>query len=550
MRARVAVVAAVAIAIALACGQGSGGSKDVIPPDGGTDSGVDAGSDAGADAGPDAGVDAGADGGTDAGADAGADGGTDGGVDAGPWHPGAVITAPNGDGWRFASDGLPSGSVMGASADESGNIWVAGRTAGVFVQRGGSGRFQQFTIADGLHPYGYLPNGSPADPSPDLGATPVLSVSGGPGSSAFVGYGGKQGCEDEWDSHGDHHELADPSIYKSGDADKLELTGGGIRVAHYDIFSGPGVVTGELAGREKLCSVFRIVWQRGTRYVWFGASHGFALGFADFGGNPSCNGQLGCAGVWEHWHPGVNDTHTWLISDLYYGVAVDTWPHADKAGNTFFDVWFGGFARTTRFRFGETLGDYWTAGPLTELYVSEGHNPANIADDPAAQAAYWNRMDIWPDPVGERRDPAHNDWLSSDPDFTNKSQWVFDNVSGIAVLQNGDAWIGSYTNGLRIVDHDGRFRADATSVLPSRQVGAVAKDPTDESIWIGYRDGSGVTRIKQDGTVMLYGNAALGAQAGSEVWDIQVQPATGAPGSRRRILVAFRRGAVGIYDGE
>jgi hypothetical protein len=546
MRARVALVAAaaIAIAIAIACGQGSGGSKEVIPPDGGTDSGVDAGGDAGVDAGSDAG-----DAGVDAGDDGGTDAGTDGGADAGYWHPGAVITVPNGDGWRFASDGLPSGSVMGASADESGDIWVAGRTAGVFVQRGGSGRFQQFTLADGLHPYGYLPGGSPADPSPDLGATPVLSVSGGPGSSAFVGYGGKQGCEDEWDSHGDHHELADPSIYKSGDADKLELSGSGIRVAHYDIFSGPGVVGNEPAGREKLCSVFRIVWQRGTRYVWFGASHGFALGFADFGGNPSCNGQPGCSGVYEHVHPGINDVHGWLITDYYYGVAVDTVPHADKAGNTFFDVWFGGLARTTRFRFGEALGDYWGAQPHTELYASPGHNAANIADDPAAQAAYWNRMDIWPDPVGERRDPAKGNWLSSEPDFNNKSQWVFDNVSGIAVLQNGDAWIGSYTNGLRIVDHDGRFRADATPVLPSRQVGAVAKDPTDESIWIGYRDGSGVTRIKQDGTVMLYGNAALGAQAGSEVWDIQVQPAT-RQGSKRRILVAFRRGAVGIYEGD
>lgn len=547
MRARVAVAAAASIAIAVACGQGSGGSKDVLPPDGGTDSGVDAGSDAGADAG-DAGLDAGTDAGPDGGPDAGTDGGIDGGADAGPWRPGAVITVPNGNGWRFSTDGLP-GSVMGASVDENGNIWVAGGTAGVFVQRGGSGRFQQFTLADGLHPYGYLPDGSSADHSPDLGATPVLSVSGGPGSSAFVGYGGKVGCEDEWDRYGDRHEMADPSIYKSGDADRLELSGGGIRVAHYDIFSGPGVVGNEPAGREKLCSVFRVVWQRGSRYVWFGASHGFALGFADYSGNP-CNGQPGCSGVYEHVHPGVNDVHGWLISDYYYGVAVDTWPHADKAGNTFFDVWFGGFARTTRFRFGETLGDYWKAQPLTELYASQGHNAANIADDPAAQAAYWNRMDIWPDPVGERRDPAHDNWLSSDPDFTNKSQFVFDNVSAIAVLQSGDAWIGSSTNGLRIVDHEGRFLADATDALSSKQVGAVARDPSDESIWIGYRDGSGLTRLKQDGTVMHYRGAALGAQAGSAIWDIQVQPASGAPGSRRRILVAFRRGAVGVYDGE
>ena len=541
MRTWLAAAAAAAIAIAVACGQGSGGSRQVVPPvDSGSDSGVDSGVDAGVDAGTDAG-DAGGDGGADAG---------DAGTDAGPWHPGAEITVPNSDGWRFSSDGLP-GSVMGASADESGNVWVAGGQAGVFVQRGGNGRFQQFTIGDGLHPYGYMPDGSPADASPSLSATPAISISGGPGSSAFVGYAGKDGCEDEWDRYGDKHGLANPSVYKSGDMDKVSLSGSGIRVVHYDIFSGPGVVGNELAGREKLCSVYRVVWQRGSRYVWIGANHGFAMGFADFAGNPSCNGQVGCAGVWEHVHPGINDIHGWLITNLYYGVAVDSWPHLDKEGNTVFDVWFGGETRTTRFRFGETHGSYWDAQPLTELYVSPGHNPGNIADDPAAQAAYWNRMDIWPDPVGERRDPAHGNWLSSDPDFTDKSQWVFDDVTGIAVLDSGDAWIGSSANGLRIVDHDGHYLADATAVLSGKQVGAVAKDPTDESIWIGYRaQGQGLTRIKQDGTVMTYGSAALGSRAGSAVWDIQVQPSNGAPGSRRRIIVAFRNGTVGVYDGD
>jgi hypothetical protein len=58
-----------------------------------------------------------------------------------------------------------------------------------------------------------------------------------------------------------------------------------------------------------------------------------------------------------------------------------------------------------------------------------------------------------------------------------------------------------------------------------------------------------VTRIKQDGTVVLYKGDALGSRANSPVWDIQVQPASG-PGTRRRIIVAFRTGTVGIYDGD
>src|SRR5438105_11905939 len=184
----VAAAAVAAIAVAVACGQGSGGSKNIISPE---DAGVDAGPVG--DAGP---------------ADAG-DGGIDGGPDAGPWHAGDVIMVPNSDGWHFSSDGLPSGSVMGASADEDGNIWVAGRGGG-FVQRRGAGRFQQFTLADGLHPYGYLPDGSPAESSPSLAVTPAISISGGPGSSAFVGYQGKEGCEDEWDRYLPDHGRANP----------------------------------------------------------------------------------------------------------------------------------------------------------------------------------------------------------------------------------------------------------------------------------------------------------------------------------------------------
>ena len=525
----VAAAAVAAIAVAVACGQGSGGSKNIISPE---DAGVDAGPVG--DAGP-----------ADAG-DGGIDGGADAGPDAGPWHAGDVIMVPNSDGWHFSSDGLPSGSVMGASADEDGNIWVAGR-GGVFVQRGGAGRFQQFTLADGLHPYGYLPDGSPAESSPSLAVTPAISISGGPGSSAFVGYQGKEGCEDEWDRYLPDHGRANPSIYKSGDVDKVVLSGGGIRVAHYDIFSGPGEVGNEPAGREKLCTIYRIVWQRGTNYVWFGANHGFALGFADYEGNPGCNGHRGCSGNYEHSHPAINDSHRWFITGGYYGIAIDTWPHVDGQGNTFFDVWFGGRTRTTRFRMGEELGDFWRAQLRTELYVSKDHNPANIADDPAAQAAFWNRMDIWPDPVSERRDAAHGNWLSQEPDYKNPSDWVFDEVTGVAVLANGDAWIGSWTNGLRLIDHDGHFVADATDVLPTKSVGALAKDPTDDSVWIGYRDtGFGVTRIKPDGTVLHY--RSLGAQTNSAVWDIQVQPATAT--SKRRILVAFRRASVGVYDGD
>jgi len=547
MRWALGLMAAAGIAVAIACG-GGGGSGEVVPPlpDAGMDASVDAGGDAGHDAG-------------DGGIDAGTDGGTDGAV---VWTPGNIVTVQNGNGWSFASDGLPSGAVMGASADEDGNIWVAGRANGIYVQRGGVGRFQQFTIADGLHPYGYLPDGSPADASPSLSDTPAISIAGGPGSSAYVGYNGKGNCEDEWDSHGDHHELTDPSIYKSGDADRVVLSGNGIRVAHYDISSGPNMVPNELAGREKLCSIFRIVWQRGSKnrvddpndhgFVWFGGNHGYAMGYADYAGSPACDGQRQCSGNLEHSHPAINDAKGRFLTGEYYGVGIDTVPHVDSSGNTFYDVWFGGKYRTTRFRFGETLGDFYTALNRTELYASKKEWASDITPDPAAQAAFWNRMDIWPDPRGERRDPAHGNWLSQEPDKDNPADFVIDAVSGIAVTKDGSAWIGSSLNGIRIVDHNGHFLADAnlaSGVLKTNAVGAMVKDPADDSIWVGYQNGGfGLTRIKQDGTVLHYAAAALGKYASSQVWDIQVQPATTT--SKRRIVVAFRSGAVGIYDGD
>ena len=71
----------------------------------------------------------------------------------------------------------------------------------------------------------------------------------------------------------------------------------------------------------------------------------------------------------------------------------------------------------------------------TELYASKPEWAKDISPDAAAQAAYWNRMDIWPDPIGERDDPAHGNWKSTEPNFKNPSDWVFDNVTGT------DLWV-------------------------------------------------------------------------------------------------------------
>lgn len=519
-------------------GSGSGGS-----PDGGGSGG--GGSGGGTDAGT-GGIDGGSgrtDGGSDAGTggiDGGA-GGQDGGIggtDGGTG--GTAVVPPSIPNWQFytATDGLTSSNVMGASADEGGNVWVAGGKAGLFVQRAGSRTFQQFGLKEGLHPYGYMADGSPADRNPSLNA---ISVSGGPAGTAFVGYRGRldasdgvppgtRGCEDNWDITW-NHAGADPSIYKSGDADRVSLTGSGISVVHYDIFSGPNVIGNEATGREKLCTIYRVLYQHGTNFVWFGGNHGFAFGKADFASNPTCDGQLSCAGAWEHVHPHFNDSAGNLVTGDYWGIAIDP-----SSQNGFHDVWFGGMARTTRFRFGQTGGDYFAAQPMTEDWSS-----SNIRNNPKVMAAWLNRIDVWPDAVKEYD-------LNFDPIYPTPAQWKagLDLVSGIAANPaDNSVYIASFGNGLVHLDHDGHLLEDLTSLLFAKNVSAVALD-TDGSLWIGYKYVGGVSRLKSG--KMQHFAGVLGDLVNSPVYDIQIQPAVG--GSHRKVLVAFQVGALGSYDGD
>jgi hypothetical protein len=418
--------------------------------------------------------------------------------------------------WTFygAQQGLPS-HVIGVSADASGNLWVAGGEEGLFVLRPGAATFQRFTMADGLRPYGYMFDGSAPPGTPYLN---VLSVAGGPANTVFVGYLGKPvgsdiyACESNWDGPN-----PDPSIYKSGDADKVTLIGNGISVVHYDIFSGRDVVRDEPQGREKLCNVLRIVYDPAQDSVWFGANHGFAWGRASFQGNPTCNGQLGCAGVWEHVHPAISawkdETATGkpdVLTGDYYGVAIDPVTH---------DTWFGGANRSTKFHYATTGQNYWQASILTE-------DKQSIS----------NRIDVWPDKVQE-------------PDIPKPSDRIDDSVSGMAGMQDGTAWVGSSHLGLAQLDGNGAIRGYVRDQLAFAHVGSVAADTftpagQTQSVWIGQRWMGGLVRIA-GGSVTKFGASALGDVANSPVRDIQMQ----GTGPSRRVLIAFENGVVGIYSG-
>lgn len=463
--------AAACVALFSACG----GTTSATHPTGGA--GTAASPDAG-DANPDGGV-----------ADTGAgDGGSSGTRDAG-----GVVRAPaTSEGWTFygTANGGPS-RVAGVTADEGGNLWVAGGEEGLFLLEAGKTQLRKFTMDDGLHPYGAALDGKPITQT----YLNVASVSGGPAGVVFAGYVGMQapagayGCEDNWDGP-----APDPNIYASGDADRVTLKGSGIEVVHYDISSGPNQVAAEPRGREKVCTVYRILYDATSKSVWFGGNHGYAWG------DPNSSR------VMEHAHPllngYVNDTTTeeYALTNEYFGLAVE------PSGN----LWVGGWFRSQYCPAGKNGSGFWTC-------ESDGSKSDK-------------QLDWWPD-------QAHTD--------SRPKQRVDDHVSGMALGSDGSLWIGSFTNGLAHRATDGTVSFTTKGLVDPVRVSSVAVDPLDGSVWVGAGNG-GITRIDKDGNFVPYDAHAFGARASSEVPDIQVDRS----GPARRILVAFKSGWIGVYDGK
>jgi hypothetical protein len=491
--------------------------------------------------------------------------------DAGPGTPDAgnppppaelpvnTIKLPSTPGWEFY--GVEHGGpkfVYGVTADEGGNIWVAGGEEGLFLLKPGEKTFRRFTLADGLHPYGNMRDGV-GSPAPGEKYLKAISVAGGPAGTVFVGYAGKpvapgkDSCEDEFDQARNAGRTPDASVYKSGDADKVTLQADGtLKVVHYDIHTGPREHYPE--GREKLCTIHRIAYDARNKKVWFGGNHGFSMGNAEFDGNvPAYCWEPGsyttrtrrweyeCVGhSYEHVHPAINGAGGILLTDQYAGVAV-----AENG-----DVFFGGAIRSTRFLYGTGGDNFWTAMSHTE-------------DRPYRN----NRFDIWPDDVDETQMPT-------------REQREDDAISGIAVASDGTIWLSSYTKGLAHVratsnvlgeGHQvlGYVRQELINYSPKRPdygfTSSIAVDPLDGSVWAGAHYGGGITRLK-DGTALKYGMAVFGDLVHDQsVWDIQVD----RTGGKRRMLVAFsgytktvknadgtstpvsiNPGAIGIYTGD
>jgi hypothetical protein len=381
-------------------------------------------------------------------------------------------------------------------------------------------------------------------------------VTGGPANTVFVGYEGLPGCENAWDTFANRPGPNGPGlayVYKSGDADRVTVDSGGkLKVVHYDIFSGPGIVPSEMDGREKLCTIYRIAYNAKTNDLWFGGNHGFAWGDATYAGNPACNGELACSGVVEHSHPafsgctGETTCPAWAwVTEDYRGISID------PSG----DVWFGGAARSTRFYWGRFGGDtasrFYSAEDLTEL-------PNAVS----------NRIDVWPDLVPESQTSAPFG-----------GQRIDDLVFGMAALPNGGGvWVGSGYLGLRFLGPYGSLVDDLSSRLassytfthtftdpytgavqsatyPAAFVGALAIDSNDGSLWVGNRYAGGIDRFNSasnpNAGQQRYALGVFGSLANSSIEDIQMM----GSGPSRKVLVGFRQtgntaGFVAIYSGQ
>ena len=447
-----------------------------------------------------------ADGGTAASSDDGgtvSDGGTgdtasaDGGMDGGTADAGSALVPPfTKDSWTFYGTGQGlSQNVNDVSADEGGNVYVAGGDA-VYAKRRTDTGFQRFDAANaGLTQNCYAgvpPESDPGfeaainrvHPSPPGPAQlcPVLAVAGAAPGVAMIGL---QGIGTDEDLDADWAQ-------DSGGADLVQFDGAKLtRARHVFIASPPQTIcvapdaSGHLVethatycsnppdpffwqvGRRKLRQVFRIVanHRAGTPLygdMFMGGTHASITAYlhdsASRGLPDHTVGQppkwVDAKDVWEHDHPALwSNARNAYLTGYTHALAVDPWSGTPWCSNGFRTAWLRGYGADLHW-------DVWWLEPLT------ASNP------------YW--YNVWPD----NADPT----LSLD-----------DNVESLSFCDDGTLWIGSSAHGLARRDPGGGF---SYLSLPDpdkhgNSVYAVACDPSDHSVWIGlgwgglmrYRDG-------------------------------------------------------------
>jgi hypothetical protein len=497
--------------------------------------------------------------GGDGGGGGGGGGGGDGGGGTVPFvpKPPAVL----GDYSFYGPEQGLSATIWDVSADEGGNVYVAGGEA-LFAKRRDDQDFRKFDAASaGLtancHGEGYI-----AEPSPPDAAVmcPIVSVGGMGAGRAAIGFRGVG-------TDGDFPHNADWAIESGGadlvlfDGEKLSrerhVTVAGWPLQFCDDYGVPGQTRGPCAGdrtwthgRRKVRQVLRIAvnHRKGTLHhgdVWFAGTHGT---FSALVANASGRGLLDLSarypemedrrGVWEHDHPAISDRTGKFLTGESTAIAIDPLTGDPWAAN--------------QFRLAGKVGYAWRADGGEERRGWDVPMwPPYIGTD-----LVHSFFDVWKDPVYE------DFWRDYDAFDLG---WM-DNTSSLSFCSDGSLWVASATKGLARLSVDrAAIRADpnvapdlAVSVqhvsLPAgfgNSAWAVACD-VDGSVWVGFGWG-GFGRLRSGSWEVPFGTsgASLPKHALNPVRNIQIDRWS----SPRRVYfahapsLAYGPGGVTVYSG-
>jgi hypothetical protein len=383
----------------------------------------------------------------------------------GPPAPALHAPVTVGDFTFYGTDQGLTPEVSDASADEGGNVYVAGGAA-LFVKARGERDFRRIEPeAAGLTRNCWDPSEIANETPPGEPFTcPIISVAGAAPGRAIVGFQGVGTSLDEdarWATW-------------SGGADVIAFDGAAVtRERHVFIASPPGVVCEGLwdedrntcsdssrhstwgGGRKKSRQVVRIVVNhdrsRPLSYgdVLFDSTHGTLSILAahpdERGWLDLTNGDPAWAdtkGVWEHHHPAYS----------YAGRFLTGWPSGVALDPTRNVPWFSNGIRTASM----------------PAYATDRHPDRN---------AYWGEqvparphLAFW----GDAGDPAY-----------------WDDVTGLSFCDDGALWVASNGHGLKRlrVDADGNVTSSMQVNLPgANRATAIACDP-DGSVWVGFLSG-------------------------------------------------------------
>jgi hypothetical protein len=378
-----------------------------------------------------------------------------------------VVLPPIVDGsftYHSVDQGLPP-DVRDVSADEGGNVYVAATTA-VLAKKRGDATFRRFEPAAA----GLTRNCDAAGTV----SCPIVSIAGAAPGVAVVGL---QGIGTDGDADPDWQLSSGGADVVAFDVEKLtrtrhvELAGPPHRMC--EDHSEPPCAIGDATyekGRRKVRQVLRIAVNhaRGTVHsgdVWFAGTHGsFSLLVANPGQRgwrdltPDFPGTEDRRYVWEHDHPAmyapatIGGVKQWAyLTGQSTAIAIDP---------TTGDPWASNETRTARKHGYGAVADGWDA-PMWPWY------------DPVDERRSW--LDVWPDPLPT--DPWQYDAL--DPAH-------LDAVTSLSFCDDGTLWIASALHGLARRAPDGRLSYVDLPPGLGNNASAVACDPSDGSVWVGF----------------------------------------------------------------